>query len=51
MENTKVTLNDLKAFVSKLGTLVERLDSERREFAKNTLGTAQEILKTETVTR
>jgi hypothetical protein len=51
MENTKVTLNDLEAFVSKLETFVEKLDSERRDFTKNTLGNAQKILKAETATR
>jgi hypothetical protein len=51
MENTKVTLNDLEAFVSKLETFVGNLDSDRRELAKKTLGITQKIQKTESANR
>jgi hypothetical protein len=43
MENTKVTLNDLEAFVSKLGAFVDKLESERMELTKNTFGMAQKV--------
>jgi prefoldin subunit 5 len=51
MENTKVTLNELEAFVSKLGTLVDSLESDIRELEKKSLDITQKIQKTETTSR
>jgi hypothetical protein len=47
MENTKISLNDLEAYVSKLTVFVDKLDSDRGELAKKSLGITQKIQKTE----
>jgi hypothetical protein len=51
MENTKVTLNDLEAYVSKLEAFVQKLDSDRRSFTKYTFDASQKILKAEAANR